>query len=239
MQMVAVDAGSPLDVNGLNSSFNNGSLFGSGLDVHVVSPFPLHFCTLAGNFPSNAVVFGCEGGLPNISCFRIVNNTCRSQHQYPGLICVTVPVWLTFFDCVIQRNSIDFLLGGRGVAMFDRCVFDQLALAQTGAITYQSANCSVITWSTELPNCLLRLPSPTPGPGTVDPADSSPGLSVGGIVGVALSCVVIVGLSGFAIVVCVRRRRRGVAYLEEMALSSGSDATSFDGDLRHIGYIPT
>jgi hypothetical protein len=126
----------------------------------------LHFCTFSGDAPANCLFFGNDIASSYISCLSLTNNSCQSDPEFPGFICVSSP--LTLLSCVFQGNTFDYFLGSStsdsSAIGFINCVFDIESLNRTGTVSFSTTGCVYETQPTFLADCHSRTRTASPSP---------------------------------------------------------------------------
>jgi hypothetical protein len=87
----------------LNAWANNADDYGSTLAVWDFSPVAFHSCAFCGNWPRNCLEFGAGLAQEDISCLRVLNNSCQSSRTAPGLFCVAAE--LTVSKCLFRATD--------------------------------------------------------------------------------------------------------------------------------------
>jgi hypothetical protein len=96
-----------------------------------------------GNTPVNCLLFGAAVQGSDIQCLGVVNNSCHSMNNVPGLVFARSTLCLS--DCVFRRNIFDYFVGccavRQPIVSFVGSVFDVWSLRVTGDFLLSTASC--------------------------------------------------------------------------------------------------
>jgi hypothetical protein len=149
----------------VNSSSNDAAAHSSALCVG--SPFhasnnvnlTLRFCAFCDNRPSNCLFFHFDLLKTDISCLSLVNNSCKSLADWPGLILVWRSA-LTISSSVFRSNAFNSFVGTdpnyRGKFTCANCVFDVEPLNGTNAVGFWTTNCVYEVEAAAFPECSAK-----------------------------------------------------------------------------------
>jgi hypothetical protein len=145
-------------VDCVNASLNSASNWGSALVTGNQNGPAIRFCLFEQNSPRNCLLFFGQMPGHDISCLELLNNSCQSTDEDPGLVHVTDRLDVTLRSCVIQSNTVDFILGtsaGFGaIVTFVNCVFDFDSFKITRSVSIATTNCIYGTQPTVLADCI-------------------------------------------------------------------------------------
>jgi hypothetical protein len=148
-------------VESLNSSANSATDWGSGMFLGNHYRLAFRFSVFTRDGPSSCVLLSALDVTGDISCLALVNDTCTSKSDHPGLLFVRPTVTMT--SCVFQSNHFDYFLGTdqrTSHVSFVRCVFDG-APNKTNSISFAQSNCTFVIAPTIPAECTTRTAPPT------------------------------------------------------------------------------
>jgi len=154
------------NIEEVNSSKNFGaSALGLRASVHHFLGF--HFSAFSEN--TGASCFFIDWiDTNNISFLCLLNNTCKSDSLYPGLMYVYATLELV--NCVFALNSFDYLLGiysdQYGRVDFVGCVFDFDEFPAKNYIYFETHSCAVESRPTLIAACMYDYVQMTTAPFT-------------------------------------------------------------------------
>jgi hypothetical protein len=152
-------SGNTTSVESVNSSANYAEEGGSAFHAYKHFKLSLHFCTFSRNAPANCLFFSNYIMNSDISCVALLNNSCQSYSEYPGLIFLLST--LAMSNCVFQLNTFDYFLGGDYIITFVNCVFDVPSLNKTESVSFSATIYIYEPQPTSLADCRTRTRSPT------------------------------------------------------------------------------
>lgn len=126
----------------VNSSSNYAKSYASAIGLGDAAVFAVRFCALSANGGGGCLSVGANATKWDIFCLAVINNTCDSESDSPGLIFVAASVSLSC--CLFRANSYDAFVGcprGRTCSVtFDGCVFDR---RPPPAPVWKTTRCSI------------------------------------------------------------------------------------------------
>jgi hypothetical protein len=191
---ISLGSGTTL-VESLNSTTNEALERASGIGMLHHIKIAIAFCYFSANDHADCLVFELDIRAGDVSCLSVANNSCA------GHCLISARSTLTLADCIFQRNTFAYFVGGgaRGSVSFVHCIFDVRALNATLAVSLATTRCVYEANSTSLVAC-----GPLMAPIT---KSALAGRSTWAIVGIAGgACAVLITI--IAVVVKRARRRR-------------------------------
>lgn len=146
-----------------NHVTSHGSGFLLGRQFH----FCLRFCTFSCNNGPNCLCFDYGVLSQDIACLGVLNNSCLSSSNLPGLIYTfeNISIWHSVFVLNQVNCFVGIATSGATVTFF-HCMFDIASLSKTGPGGFTLTSCFFVASSTSLAECRTRsrTPPPTPTP---------------------------------------------------------------------------
>jgi hypothetical protein len=134
-----------------NSSANDATNYGSGLDVAALVNLSLQFCTFSFNTQANCLAIDYKIANSRVWCLALIGNACKSGAARPGLVWADSKVILQ--SCVFESNLMDCFIVGSGSVIFLGCVFDRKSLDVTGSVSVSTPQCSFVMEAMLLSKC--------------------------------------------------------------------------------------